>query len=451
MLTLLTAGVQAVEVDLTGQVVDDQGSGIAGATVRIASLDLSETTDADGAFALQATPIRSRDGLGGTVSDATVSRDILRLSIPTQGARVKVSAYTLQGGHVLTACNGKLAGGAHAIRLLPRDAANQAYIIELNIDGRTTRFTHTPMGTSAVMTKAATDARQSSLDKSAEVVDTLFVSAEGYTSKKVALQSYTGELTVTLAQDNAIGDPPQTFTKKVLIEDITATWCGYCPDAMPRIWAIEDAHPGQIVAIAMHESDDLEADGSAGLSSYFALAGYPSGRVDRIANNGEVCLNRGIWSSVAATRANRNATCGLALDASAQGKVDVYTAFTGDLSGDIRLSVYLVEDSVTGTNLAQANYYNTDASSPFYQRGNPMTDYVHENVLRKMLTTDEFGDATSATAGTAHKTSFTFNTTGYRQAQCYIVAFVERKGATNQQHEVLNVQMVKVGQIQTWD
>jgi thiol-disulfide isomerase/thioredoxin len=284
------------------------------------------------------------------------------------------------------------------------------------------------------------------------VVDTLEVCADGYTSKKVALQSYTGELTVTLAKSSAIGDPPETFTKKVLIEDITATWCGYCPDAMPRIWQIEETYKGQIVTIAVHASDTLQVTGTPELNKYFNLTGYPSGRIDRVPFGLEVCMNRGAWGSAAAVQASRTATCGLAIDASTPGTVDVYSAYTDDLSGDLRLSVYLVEDSVTGRpEYAQNNYYNDDPTSPFFQRGNPMTDYVHENVLRARLTDDIYGITIPTTAGTAHKNTFTFATSGFRQAQCYIVAFIERKGASYDQHEVLNVQKVKVGQIQSWD
>jgi hypothetical protein len=65
----------------------------------------------------------------------------------------------------------------------------------------------------------------------------------------------------------------------------------------------------------------------------------------------------------------------------------------GSVPGD-KLVVYLVEDGIL---YDQTNYYNTDETSPFYQKGNPIPDFEHNDVLRMSLT-QLFGDDISGTS-----------------------------------------------------
>ena len=55
--------------------------------------------------------------------------------------------------------------------------------------------------------------------------------------------------------------------------------------------------------------------------------------------------------------------------------------------------VYLLEN---GLIYEQTNYYNDDPTSPFYQLGNPIPDFEHNEVLRLSLT-NIFGDEISET------------------------------------------------------
>jgi hypothetical protein len=45
----------------------------------------------------------------------------------------------------------------------------------------------------------------------------------------------------------------------------------------------------------------------------------------------------------------------------------------------------------------QTNYYNTDATSPYYQQGNPIPNFVHNEALRLSFT-EVLGDNIPATA-----------------------------------------------------
>ena len=65
----------------------------------------------------------------------------------------------------------------------------------------------------------------------------------------------------------------------------------------------------------------------------------------------------------------------------------------GSVNGD-KLVVYLLESGVIHE---QTNYYNTDVTSPYYQLGNPIPNFVHNEALRLSLT-EVLGDNISATA-----------------------------------------------------
>tara|TARA_R110002124_G_scaffold87407_1_gene225184 strand:+ start:226781 stop:227221 length:441 start_codon:yes stop_codon:yes gene_type:complete len=76
---------------------------------------------------------------------------------------------------------------------------------------------------------------------------------------------------------------------------------------------------------------------------------------------------------------------------------------TGSITGD-KLVLYLLENGIIHD---QTNYYNTDPTSPYYQAGNPIPDFEHNEVLRQSLT-GIFGDNIPATAAfTTYSKSFT--------------------------------------------
>src|SRR6185295_13574992 len=55
--------------------------------------------------------------------------------------------------------------------------------------------------------------------------------------------------------------------------------------------------------------------------------------------------------------------------------------------GAYNLCVYLTENvNQTGPGYDQANFYNNEHSSPLYHAGNPIANYAHHNVMRKVIT-----------------------------------------------------------------
>jgi thiol-disulfide isomerase/thioredoxin len=444
--TFVMFGVMAIEADIDGTVVNGTGDPIAGATVQCLVSGLADTTDNKGRFALNTTPVTSIRTTFTNLPHTAIVGTFLQLSLTRDKMDVGVTTYTLQGRQVFTTREMALRSGTHQVRWLPEQAARQTYLVELTINDLISRFVVGPLAGRRL--NLSTPQPTASLSKSAAVVDTLSVRCAGYTTVKQPLNSYTGTYTITLT-GSTIGNPPATFTKNVLIEDLTGTWCGFCPHAMEMIWPIEAQYGNRIVTIGMHARDLLEVEETKGINTYFKNSGFPMGRIDRVAYNGQVCMSRGDFSAATKLCIAKSAVCGLAIDAATPGTATVHAAFIGNQTGNIRLNVFLVEDSVTG--YPQANSYNTIPGSHFYQLGNPLVNYVHENVFRAFLTKDSTGIPISADPTTPHRSSYTFSTTVYRQAQCWIVAFVERWAAAYTEHEVLNVQRVRVGEVQSWE
>lgn len=209
--------------------------------------------------------------------------------------------------------------------------------------------------------------------------------------------------------------------RKVLLEEFTGIYCGYCPDGHQKANAVHDADPNNVVLVNIHaggyanvavgEPDFKTPEGTAinnmtgtdgTVSVPMGITGYPAGDVNRTVFSGQgmtsggMAGDRGKWASWASTIKSQPAYCNVAL----QGTIDVttrvltveaqvyYTANSPQATN--YLNIFLLEDSVTGP---QHNYGN-----PYYNLSNYNADgtYNHNHVLRKALT-PTFGTAIATT------------------------------------------------------
>ena len=259
--------------------------------------------------------------------------------------------------------------------------------------------------------------------------------------------------------DFNVSKVPSTFTKKVLIEEFTGAWCGYCPDGAHRVQSIIDNNNGNAIGVSLHSSDDMAIAHTNYLETTYQNTGYPSGMVDRVPFNGTTSTwNRGSWEYVVNDQLIKISSCGLAIKSEINGAsatVEVHAGFNTTLNGDYRLTVYLIEDGVTGTGSGydQRNYYNTDAESPFYNLGDPIVGYEHNHTLRAVLS-ESLGDAispSSLVSGGEHIETYTVDLSSYNKNNLSIVAFVTYIGSTFTEHEVMNVQKCDIDGFQDWD
>ena len=255
---------------------------------------------------------------------------------------------------------------------------------------------------------------------------------------------------------------PLSFTKKVLIEEFTAAWCGYCPWGAAIVENIVNDNEN-VIPVAIHVRDGMSIDHSSFLEMTYQNNSYPAGMVDRAPYNVNdttqvVSFNAGYFSYFSANQLLLEAECGLAMRSKVSGNIatiEVRAGFNTDISGDYRLTVYLLEDGVTGSGYGfdQINWDNEEPQSDFYGMGDPIVGYVHDHTLRAVLS-GELGDPLDEsvlTSGGEHIASYSIDISNYDKKKLSAVAFIQQIGTDFTQHEVLNVQQVGITGFQDWD
>ena len=160
--------------------------------------------------------------------------------------------------------------------------------------------------------------------------------------------------------------------KKVVVEEATGTWCGWCPRGAVYMDSLHNLHPNDAMLVAVHNSDPMV------VASYDAwmgtqIGGYPSGLVDRK----DIDIDPTQFIASYDVHINDIAPCDVDVIANYNPSnnyawITVSAHFAGDVNGDLRLGLILTEDDVTGTSSAynQANYYsNTSQNLPLQGAG----------------------------------------------------------------------------------
>lgn len=231
------------------------------------------------------------------------------------------------------------------------------------------------------------------------------------------------------------------FKKRVLIEDYTGTWCGWCTRVSYGIDLVHNS-TDNAVSVAIHRGstnpiaidyDPYNYDTSLLenilVNNFSFNSGYPKAALNRTTkwntpepDNIDQVLN---------LTQGDNPKLGLAINSSLNGNnisIDVKTKFSNNFN-NLKLVVYILENELV---YSQKNY------TSYYGSINPINYFVHNHVLRDCKT-DIMGDPipnTETFSGNIYTKSFTFNTPSNIQDinKVDIVAFVVSNSGT-----VLNV------------
>ncbi len=240
---------------------------------------------------------------------------------------------------------------------------------------------------------------------------------------------------------------PSTHTTKILLEDYTGAWCGWCPG---MALFIEDAvkENKNIVPIALHfangdgRPDPFHFDGGINLYRTFGITGFPT-----------IMLNRGnklTEDNQLTTAFDKKVNLGLSISSSLSGttlKAKVKVHFDYPTDGNNKLVVCLLENGLIAK---QTNFFNDDASSPLYKKGNPIEDFEHNHVARAFLTEGlgDFIPEDKNVKGATYEKDFeiTLPESIKDSSKLDLVAFV-----VNDAKKVINVQKAKVGEDKDFD
>jgi thiol-disulfide isomerase/thioredoxin len=248
-----------------------------------------------------------------------------------------------------------------------------------------------------------------------------------------------------------------TSPKRVLVEEFTGAWCGWCPDGMLQVERVLDSYPDAVV-VAIHAggNDAMIIPAGSDIAQAYTPS-YPTAMIDRVKFEGEkgVPISRGGEAWVVRTGAQRQVYSPLSVNvtssynaASKRITARVLLSFSDFAPpGDYRVHCWLIHDKLKGSGSGwnQANYFSNNASyknHPFYSLPNPVPDFEHRHVLRASAT-GSWGDGSilpdtpAAASEWEALYHFDYDADGIEE-HLSVVAFVTRHGTDATAREVLN-------------
>lgn len=262
----------------------------------------------------------------------------------------------------------------------------------------------------------------------------------------------------TSTTTTGVGPVPSTFNKKTIVEHFVSTTNGDVPMSS---WALEQivrANPNRVYCAELHWNDVMTLNQSQRLLTSLGTTVLtdPAGCVDRKSFGGQVLMGSSQFSNAVTSNLAKPVNCGLAIRStisSRSANIFVHSGFSSNFSNPLNLTVYLLEDRVMSTKstFAQMNNMNNITGTPFTNLGNPINNYVHSQVVRRVLTS-AFGNVLSTTtinAGSSIVSGFTVDIPEKinPNSQWKVIAFIT-DAVTN---EILNVQQADLGAIKNWN
>lgn len=194
-------------------------------------------------------------------------------------------------------------------------------------------------------------------------------------------------------------------TKRVLLEEGSGGWCGFCPDGHLRMRDILAAN-SKVVAVVHHNADGMANTQSNTINTAYAT-GYPYGVVDRTLYAGQttVGLNRGLWDAKATESLNAITPVNISVINKSYNAATRTLSYTvkadfvdNALPGDMRITSIISEDDVRGPMISATNttwnqhsYYSSadngagGATHELYNEPAYFYGYNHKHVAKTIL------------------------------------------------------------------
>lgn len=212
-------------------------------------------------------------------------------------------------------------------------------------------------------------------------------------------------------------------TKKVLAEEATGTWCGWCVRGICFMDYMAETYPDTWIGVAVHNGDPMVyAPYDAAIGSIIpGFQGYPNVTTDRTAGDSD--------PSDLETAYNRR------INAISPGTIDIVdfswnpdtrdvtfilqSEFVADVLSELRFGVIVTEDSLWGTTSqwGQANYYAGGSNGPMCGfeslPGTVPAAQMHYDHVARTILDSPYGTPSSitgpVTAGSLHSYSYSLN------------------------------------------
>lgn len=195
---------------------------------------------------------------------------------------------------------------------------------------------------------------------------------------------------VSHSKDFDVWTISKSGNKVVFVEESTGTWCGYCPRGIVALEKLDEEADDYVAAVAVHIYDTLQ-NKNYGPKAKFS--GAPFMNIDRNLKN----INLDLGTLIPLMEEFTSEPCAADMEMTGELnnrnlKLDLNNTFyTKYDKGDLRYSVVLYENGVTGEGaaFAQANYFSgQDVELEGYEdKPNPIPaeDMVYNHVGRVLL------------------------------------------------------------------
>ena len=228
--------------------------------------------------------------------------------------------------------------------------------------------------------------------------------------------------------------------RNVVIEEFTGVNCGFCPDGHRIVREYQEANPGRVFAINIHQGGYAAlytTQWGNALNNQTGMAGsYPSGTINRhVFSDGVTGLSRADFASCGNQIKEMPSFVNVAAQASIDAAtrtltVNVEVYYTGDAeTGSNYLNVALLQDSVIGPQSGGSNFNPTQVTAD--------GQYIHMHMLRDLLT-GQWGEELTVEGsavipqGTLFQKTYTYTIPAYmsdavvKLPQLHLVVFVTK-------------------------
>lgn len=190
--------------------------------------------------------------------------------------------------------------------------------------------------------------------------------------------------------------------RKVVLEEFTGIHCGFCPDGHAIAIALQNANPGNVFLINIHQGGfatpgpnepDFRTQWGDAIANQTGLTGYPAGTINRsnfpgleMGASGTTALGRGNWNQAANIILSESSYVNLAVEAT----IDIPTN-----SMSIHVEGYYTADSPEATNFLNVAILQNNTLGP-QSGGNQGNNYNHQHRLID-LATGQWGEEITTT------------------------------------------------------
>lgn len=188
-----------------------------------------------------------------------------------------------------------------------------------------------------------------------------------------------------------------TFSRRIVMEEIVGTWCGWTPRAIEMTKQMKERYPDNFMAIAIH-SDGINSPGTDAMATsenyqpiLKKFGGSPHGFINRITNQDPNLPETEIFTNE--NKSNAVATMNLSVSADAEDaskvmvKTDTRFGFNDEVNGRYRYAYVVLEDGVGPyvQNNAYSNQPEMSAPDDYlnvWTKLGSQVEMLHDNVAR---------------------------------------------------------------------